>query len=269
MTNPLESEDMEALERSIASLRSLGGEEIELVLTELDRVRSRLGDITHGKTVLVMSDEDRATRVQDLDDASLAAWSRWVFLNMEQVRERMQITKDFVPDDSDAMTLGAMQGVIGLALLAFGANNTHIEFETKDVTFGDRELGDWQVQVRQIRRAGSADKSGQPVLAEVHSDDRRAEAEFDSRPILAQIDHGWLLDIARCDWGGDKPADDIALMAEKFDDGVRAVLEYMRTAECGFECTMHGEGVMTWLKDNRPDTWDWLMSELEKEGKYQ
>ena len=267
-TSPFDVEDTEALEQSIASLRSLGGEEIELVLGELDRLRGKFEDIADGKTVLIMSDADRDTRVQDLDDASLAAWSRWVFLNMERVRERMGTVDGISKKDGDPMTLGAMQGVIGLALLAYGAGNTHVSFETEGVTFGAAELGDWEVTVRQVRKADGRTVAGEAILAEVHSDDHRSETTFDVRPILLQIDHGWLLDLARSDWGHDKPADDVALLAEKYDPDVRRVMEYVRTAEGGFECSMDGNEAMEWLKDNRPDTWEWLTAELEKEGKY-
>ena len=265
--SPFDVEDMEAIEHSIASLRSLGGEEIDLVLGELDRLRGKFEDIADGKTVLIMSDADRATRVQDLDDASLAAWSRWVFLNMERVRERMEGRSDLTAKDCDPMTLGAMQGVIGLALITFGAGNTHVSFESEGVTFGKAELGDWQVDVRQIRKADGTAVQSEAVLAEVHSDDYRSEASFDARPILLQMEHGWLLDLARCDWGHDKPADDVALTAEKYDPDVRRVMEYVRTAEGGFECSMDGAEALAWLKDNRPDAWEWLTAELEKEGK--
>ena len=124
MTSPLDAEDMEALNRSIASLRSLGGEEIDLVLAEYDRMRGKLEEITDGKTTLFLSEEDRALHVQDLDDVSLAAWARWVFLNMERVRERMRDQGDLKEGDADTITVGAMQGVIGLALLTFGAGNS-------------------------------------------------------------------------------------------------------------------------------------------------
>lgn len=151
--SPFDVEDLEAIEHSIASLRSLGGEDIDLVIGELDRLRGKFEEINDGKTVLIMSDADRATRVQDLDDASLAAWARWVFLNMERVRERRAKAGGTAASDADTMTVGAMQGVIGLALLAYGAGNTHISFETEKVTFGAAELGDWEVTVRQIRKA--------------------------------------------------------------------------------------------------------------------
>ena len=267
MTSPLDTENMAALEASISSLRSLGGEEITLVLGELDRLRGKVEEITDGKTTLILSDADRATRVQDLDDASLAAWARWVFLNMERVRERMQ-DKDFEAD-GDAMTLGAMQGVIGLALMTFMANNSHVSFTSEGVTFGEKSLGDWQVDVRQIKKAsGELVRDKNAVIAEVHSDDHRAKAEFDIRPILLQADHGWLLDLARCDWGGDQPADELALKAESYDDNVIRFFEYIRTAETGFECSTDGDHALTWLRDHRPDAWENLVADLEKEGKY-
>lgn len=268
MTSPLDTEDMEALDRSVASLRALGGEDIDLVLTEYDRMRSKLEEIADGKTTLFLSEEDRALRVQDLDDVSLAAWARWVFLNMERVRERMRDQGDLKGSNDDTITVGAMQGVIGLALLTFGAGNSHLSFETKGVTFGDKSLGDWQVDIKQTRKADGSLPDKNLVHAEVHSDDRRAEASFDIRPILLQIEYGHLLDLARCDWGGGQPADDIALMAGKYDASVRNVMEYVSRAPGGFECTINGERALEWLKEKRPDAWAWLVTELEKEGKY-
>lgn len=266
--SPFDTEDMEAVERSIESLRSLGGEEVDLVLGEIDRLRGKFADIDDGKTVLVMSDADRATRIQDLDDASLAAWARWVFLNMERVRERMGKTEGISPGDAEPMTVGAMQGVIGLALITYAAHNTHVSFETGGVTFGGTELGDWRVDIRQIRKADGTPVGDGAIRAEVHSDDHRARTEFDARPILLQMDPGWLLDLARCDWGGEQPADDVALMAEKYDSNVREVFEHVSRSDGGFECTIDGDHALEWLKENRPDAWHWLTAELEKEGKY-
>lgn len=92
-----------------------------------------------------------------------------------------------------------------------------------------------------------------PVMAEVHSDDWHAKADFDIRPVLRIIDAEWLTALQACSWGGDKASDDVALHMEGSDAEVAFVLDYARTAGCGFECTMDADVAMSWIRRNRPD----------------
>lgn len=265
--SPFGVEDTDALERSIASLRSLGGEDINLVLGELDRLRGKFEDIKDGKTVLIMSDEDRATRVQDLDDASLAAWSRWVFLNMERVRKRMGAVDGIIQKDGDPMTMGAMQGVIGLALLTFGAGNTHLSFETKGVTFGDQQLGDWRVDIRQQRKANGESAKSEEVSCIVLDDKEEPIAQVDLRPFLAMGDYADILALSDPDDQSEKIYSILGLIA-LYDDEFRDFVTDINNPDSKkISARWDTDDVLAWIKDCRPDAWFWVNEQLEEKEK--
>jgi len=266
-TSPLDVEDTEALERSIASLRSLGGEEINLVLGELDRLRGKFDDINDGKTVLIMSDADRATRVQDLDDASLAAWSRWVFLNMERVRKRMETIEGISQKDEDPMTLGAMQGVIGLALLTFGAGNSHLSFETKGVSFGNLQLGDWKVDIFQQRKANGEPTRSKEVPCSVLDAEENPITQVDLRPFLCMGNYADILALSDPDDQSEKIYDVLGIIAHYDDEFRNFVFDSSKPDSANIHAEWETDNVLSWIKDHRPDAWFWINEQLEEKGK--
>src|SRR5437879_738008 len=64
-----------------------------------------------------------------------------------------------------------------------------------------------------------------PIEAEVHSDDGVHEVTFDAALWFAQATDDEIRDLAKCGWGGDYPADAVALFFEDSDPGDGAVAE--------------------------------------------
>jgi len=93
------------------------------------------------------------------------------------------------------------------------------------------------------------------IPAEIHSDDRQAETQFDALPWFEQATDEQILALAKCDWGGDYPADDVASFVT--DPEVGKVFDYlsrephMGSAKVGFECHVNDEAALSWIKQNR------------------
>lgn len=103
--------------------------------------------------------------------------------------------------------------------------------------------------------AGALAARGDPVGAEVHSDDRVFEARFDARGYLAGAGADDLAALLDCGWGGDYPADRVAEFegGERGDAGVAAVLDYpTRLRGMGFECRVDAGEAEAWLRLFRP-----------------
>lgn len=93
------------------------------------------------------------------------------------------------------------------------------------------------------------------ILAEVHSEDRVFEVEFDATAWFRQASDDEILSLSEVKWGGDYAADQVAEfhsanpeIAELFN-----YLDLIRGGqdENGSECHVNAESAMTWLKKHR------------------
>ncbi len=97
------------------------------------------------------------------------------------------------------------------------------------------------------------------IRAEVHSDDRAYEIDFDATAYFVQASDEDLFKLAKDDWGGGYPADWVAEYFEKTNRNIKAMFRYLRSPEVrerrdapGFECYVKEADAMEWLKKNRP-----------------
>lgn len=99
------------------------------------------------------------------------------------------------------------------------------------------------------------------IYAEVHSDDHNVKTEFDATPWFEQAFVKDLIELSKCGWGGDYPADNVAKFCSDFDENVQKVFDYLDVIKddpskkdcCGFECHIDRESAIEWLKANRPE----------------
>lgn len=97
------------------------------------------------------------------------------------------------------------------------------------------------------------------IDAEVHTDDYAYTYEFDAAPWFEMAHGQEILDLAKCDWGGDVPADQVAIFTQKFDARLEALFSYLTarnkgTGETvGFECHVSEDDAKAWLAKHRPD----------------
>ncbi len=90
------------------------------------------------------------------------------------------------------------------------------------------------------------------VTAEVHDDEHVYEIpSFDCTPWFEQADDQDILDLAACGWGGDYPADHVALFFE-YDEDYPEIMEMFRYKRAGFECYVDSTSALTWLGVHRP-----------------
>jgi hypothetical protein len=96
------------------------------------------------------------------------------------------------------------------------------------------------------------------IKADCHSDDRIYEAKFDAVKWFEQAKPEEILALANCDWGGDYPADEVALFMAEHNEDIEAMFTYIDKVAntrraCGFECHVNEEDARKWLTANRPE----------------
>ena len=95
------------------------------------------------------------------------------------------------------------------------------------------------------------------IRARVHPDDHAIEVPFDATPWFEQASDEEIMELVGCDWGGDYPADRVAMhMADEAHPEVAAVFRYVEIAQnvrdVGFECYVEEADAVAWLRQHRP-----------------
>ncbi len=94
------------------------------------------------------------------------------------------------------------------------------------------------------------------IRAQCHSDDHLFFANFDAERFFVQASDQEILDLAKCEWGGDYPADAVALHFEGINSyqDVTRIFEYTRLKEdMGFECHVDKSDALGWIAKNRQE----------------
>lgn len=90
------------------------------------------------------------------------------------------------------------------------------------------------------------------ISAECHSDDYKVEVSFDAVPWFKQASDDAIKALADCDWGGDYPADDVAIYMAFDNADVRRMFTYLDiVGDVGFECHVNKSEAILWLAENR------------------
>ncbi len=106
------------------------------------------------------------------------------------------------------------------------------------------------------------------IQAEAHSDDRNVEVSFDATDFFAKASDKDILDLARCGWRGDYPADEVALRTADTHQNLAFMFKYLEAIandpakkDChGFECSVNEADACAWVRENRQH----LVTEIEK-----
>lgn len=96
------------------------------------------------------------------------------------------------------------------------------------------------------------------AFAEVHSDDRVYEAEFNAAFWLSKASEAEVVALAKEEWKTCEIADRVAEAAERFSPEVQEVMTYTQRMHqagksIGFECSVSDIDAMAWLNRYRPD----------------
>jgi hypothetical protein len=110
------------------------------------------------------------------------------------------------------------------------------------------------------------------IPAECHSDDRVFEVAFDPLAWFEQADPEDIVELARCGWGGDYPADAVARFMAEQNGEVQALFDSLdRLGDLpshkdlrGFECHVEEEAALAWLRANRPEVYEDVRRELNQ-----
>lgn len=104
------------------------------------------------------------------------------------------------------------------------------------------------------------------ISAEIHSDDRRVQAEFDALPWFETATESQVLALRKGDWCCSMHADRVATEHPDPAKHIARVLDYCETITesghtMGFEVWVVPAEAVRWLKANRTE-WNWV-AELE------
>jgi hypothetical protein len=94
------------------------------------------------------------------------------------------------------------------------------------------------------------------IRAKCYSDDFTFETEFDAEPFFLQASNIEIVNLARCGWGGDYPADALVYYFENMAgyEDITQLLSYISVKDnMGFECHVQKDDVLKWASAKRPD----------------
>lgn len=154
MTDMTKGEDMEHVHAAFAVVKGFETQAPQVVnhalptvITEYERMRSKLNKMSNGETVMVMSDHDRALDVLDLPDAALVVWTRCILAFMEQATNK--VNREQV-ERGGIEKISAMHGIISLAAMMTRMNAGRASVTAGGVTDKDNELGDWKLTIEKV-----------------------------------------------------------------------------------------------------------------------
>ena len=99
------------------------------------------------------------------------------------------------------------------------------------------------------------------IKAECHSDDHNIEVNFDATPWFKQATEKQIQNLDKCEWGGDYPADEVAIWMANHNKKIARMFSYLETIANdrskkdvrGFECHINKEDAARWIFKNRRD----------------
>lgn len=99
------------------------------------------------------------------------------------------------------------------------------------------------------------------ISAEIHSDDYLYKADFDATKWAEQASDEDILALVSCGGRGDYPADEVAEWEDDHSTTVREVFNYVaKHGSIGFEVSVNMDELKEWLKINRPDVWNVVLT---------
>ncbi|MDR5730216.1 MAG: hypothetical protein RB191_22620, partial [Terriglobia bacterium] len=98
------------------------------------------------------------------------------------------------------------------------------------------------------------------ITAEVHSDDYAFEVSFEANRWFASASPDQICKLAKAGWGGDEPADRVALESAAFNEEIKALYTYLDLKKSvqldretvGFEVHVDEDSAREWLRVHRP-----------------
>ena len=94
------------------------------------------------------------------------------------------------------------------------------------------------------------------ITAECHSDDYAYEIDFDCLSWFEQASDQEITNLIKCGFGGDYPADEVALFYEDTNEEIATMMEACRATQdlrnpIGFECHVDEKQAREWIAANR------------------
>lgn len=101
------------------------------------------------------------------------------------------------------------------------------------------------------------------IRAEAHSDDQVVKVRFDATNWFRGASTDSIVRLADCDWGGDYPADEVAIHLAENNRELQRLFSYLETIADdpgkkdvkGFECHISEADALAWLKRWKYAAW--------------
>lgn len=87
------------------------------------------------------------------------------------------------------------------------------------------------------------------ICADCITDDGEKWVLFDAMGWFKRATVDEIVKLMSCGFGGDYPADEVALGSK----GIEDLFEYVQKTQVGFECYVNREDALEWIKNNRKD----------------
>ncbi len=91
------------------------------------------------------------------------------------------------------------------------------------------------------------------ISAEVHTDDHTIKIYFDATQWFKQASKAEIAALIECGFGGDTPADEVAITSAKWFNEIDSVFNHVNPLKDmgGFECNVDEDDARAWLKNER------------------
>lgn len=100
----------------------------------------------------------------------------------------------------------------------------------------------------------------QTIAATVETDNGKMEVDFDAAPYFVTATLDDLTKLAKCEWGGDYPADEVVAYFRNTNPEIGQLFDYAEKHDEGFECYIDRDEAISWLQANRPDVVDAVLA---------
>ncbi len=109
------------------------------------------------------------------------------------------------------------------------------------------------------------------IKAEAHSDDHTMQVRFDATPWFRTASVASIVALADCGWGGDYPADEVAIALADSNRELRRLFSYIELIANdrskkdvkGFECHISEKDAMVWLNRWNFKAWKAITTEQQ------
>lgn len=167
----------------------------------------------------------------------------------KELEENLPLTTDMVQDIYEAVQI--LRRDVSMT-------DVQAEFLTKIQPMINTALQ----KMKELCNGMGDNKRGIPIVSpmkirtECHSDDDVMKVEFDAERYFKQASNEEIIELYKCGWRGDYPADVVAEFESEFNEELKKLFDYVSENHLmtgiGFECVVFEDDAIAWIRENKP-----------------